>query len=477
MKISPIKQNIVITKSQPVKEIKSSEVKTNEAVQEKKHNYWNYLAPLGVILAVGIGIKYYRGKNVKPTSPVNPPKPMQNSNPSNEINNYVTELAKSLGKYLNKDIDAKSLKSVISGEDLLKELEKLEKQNFVASKENIERGIFCADLHSHSLYSDGLASVSDILNQVAEYADKLNKKNGKKFLFALTDHDTCEGVKEALKIISEQPEKFENVKFVTGSELSYLIKSDKTSNPFETSEILVYGFNPFDEKINKYFKNLYLKRENMVKEYISEVSKMFEYADFSLEEFHKIYGKNYIMNYQWKVHNYAQTKNAVAGLAISQNKDKTLMYEEIMTKADRWNKTLYDLRKAGLVPESYGEDSRIMDMCRNKYSPRLENGFINFNCESNFDEIIKIFGNDKNTFGAFAHPYYVTERNSQAENLLNELVSKSNGFIKATESHHQAYRLSVNSDEITNFNDKLVKTNNLIELGGRDNHEKDWISR
>ena len=116
-------------------------------------------------------------------------------------------------------------------------------------------------MHSHSLHSDGLANVDKILNQVVSYADDLNAKTGKKFIFSLTDHDSCEGVKEALKIISENPEKFENVKFVTGAELSFLIKADKTANPFETSEMLVYGFNPFDEKVQNYFQNLYSERK------------------------------------------------------------------------------------------------------------------------------------------------------------------------------------------------------------------------
>ena len=182
-----------------------------------------------------------------------------------------------------------------------------------------------------------------------------------------------------------------------------------------------------------------------------------------------------MMNCQWKVHNYAQTKNAVSGLAISQNKDKALMYEEIMSRTKRWKKTLHDLRKAGLVPESYGEDSRIMDLCKQKYSPKWNNGLIDYNCEVNFADIIKTFGEDKNVFGAFAHPFYVTERNSNASGILDELVKKSRGFVKATESHHQAYRSYFDSKEIETFNQRLVATNKLQELGGRDNHENVWL--
>ena len=59
------------------------------------------------------------------------------------------------------------------------------------------KGIFKADLHSHSTFSNGEATVETILDQVVAYADKLNEKTGDKFLFALTDYDTAEGAKKA----------------------------------------------------------------------------------------------------------------------------------------------------------------------------------------------------------------------------------------------------------------------------------------
>jgi hypothetical protein len=50
-----------------------------------------------------------------------------------------------------------------------------------------------ADLHIHSMYRyDGTASISAILKYIADYAD-LN-------LIAITDHDSMEGVPEALDL-------------------------------------------------------------------------------------------------------------------------------------------------------------------------------------------------------------------------------------------------------------------------------------
>lgn len=466
MRILPIQNKILNPKSKSFKEQAQPTVQSHEKSNNNISKVVKYGIPIGLLLMGGIGIKLYQSKKVVSAVIADSP----------EINDYIKSLAKSLSKWLNKDIDPKNLQSIISGEELLVELKALKKENFIASAENIKAGIFCADLHSHSLYSDGLADVEIILNQVSKYADELYAKNNKKFLYSLTDHDSCEGVKKALKIIAENPEKFKNVKFVTGSELSFLIESNKTTNPFETSEILVYGFNPFDEKIQNYFQNLYSKRKKMVVEFIKDLNSMFGYANFSIEEFNKTYGANYMMNYQWKVQNYGQTKNAVAGYANSLGKDINQMYQDTMSKTERWGKMLHHLKEKGLVPADYGEDTRIIDLCRKKYSPHWNNNEINYLAETNFEEIINTFGNSNDVFGAFAHPYYITERNSQAKKFINELIKKGNGFIKATESYHQAYNKNVDINKVEELNRFIVRENKILELGGRDNHEMNWLN-
>lgn len=395
-----------------------------------------------------------------------------------EITEYVKKLSESLSKYLNKKIEPEQLSSVMSGEELLKELKTMTKENYAATPENIKNGAFIADLHSHSNFSDGKGEVKDILSNVAQYADYLNKKNGKKFIFALTDHDGVEGVKEALKIISETPEKYKNVKFVTGSEISYIIKSNKTENPYETSELLVYGFNPFDNKVNDFFNNIQLKRKRLAEEYIRDLNQKFGYANFTYEEFARTYlNKNQfmMMNNQWKVQDYGQTKNAVAGLAGFQNRNKEELYSEIMKKTSGRKQRLCDLREKKLVPQNFGEDSNILQICRSKYTPHNSDNCIDFAGENNINDILPVFKDEKNAFGAFAHPYYATERTTEAEKVLSNIVKNSNGFIKATESYHQAYKPSVRLEEVEKFNNFIVSRNKLLELGGRDNHNSLWL--
>ena len=418
----------------------------------------------GLVLGLCTGAILLRGK-VKPK----------------EVKNlYLEGLATGLSEYTGKKIHSTQLSSVISGPQLIEELKGLKRENYIASKENIKNGLFRADIHSHSNYSDGEGVVEQILDQVSQYANKLKAKTGKKFIYSLTDHDNANGVKESLKIISENPKKFENVKFVTGAEMSFAIKSDKSSNKFEPIEALVYGFNPFNKKVSNFFDGISLKREEKAKEFIRDLNDMFGYADFSLNEFNQTYRSgakksSWLMNSQWKVYHYGQTKNAVSGLANERGVDKSELYSQITSQADKSKKALWNLKEKGLVPESYGEDTRIVDLCKNKYSPRETEMGIDYASENSFDDIVETFKDEQGSFLALAHPYYITERSSQTENIINNLVKSSKGLLKGTESYHQAYNPSVNLNNVEVLNNHIVRTHGLVELGGRDNHLKDFL--
>ena len=179
-------------------------------------------------------------------------------------NSYKVKLAKDLSKELGEKITTKSLKSVLSKSEFLKELSKLSEQNYIASENNIKKGIFRADLHSHSNHSDGQITVEALLNQAAEYGNKLKKINGKEFLFALTDHDGIDGVKEALKIIAKNPDKYKNIKFVPAAEVSFVLPCQENSiryKKFKTEvqmpEVLIYGINPFSKTTTEFFNKIY----------------------------------------------------------------------------------------------------------------------------------------------------------------------------------------------------------------------------
>ncbi len=125
---------------------------------------------------------------------------------------------------------------------------------------NVQSGKYGANLHIHSVHSDGHLTISEILDQAVEYADKRVEKNGAKepFYVAITDHNTLEGSKEALDLIYKNPQKYKNIKVVLGVEISAKtpeIKGFQFKKP-RTTHILAMCVDPHEEVFGNYIKSL-----------------------------------------------------------------------------------------------------------------------------------------------------------------------------------------------------------------------------
>lgn len=81
----------------------------------------------------------------------------------------------------------------------------------------------CVDLHTHSIYSDGTATPTELIRMAAA-----NKLKG----FALTDHDTTEGVRETIRLGLEL-----DVQVISGLEISAMHHG-------YSLHILGYGIDP-----------------------------------------------------------------------------------------------------------------------------------------------------------------------------------------------------------------------------------------
>lgn len=113
-------------------------------------------------------------------------------------------------------------------------------------------GSFRVNLHNHSNCSDGDATPAEFLKTCVAYANKVAKKFGHEenippFTASLTDHDRYYGCTYIIREISQNPDKYQNFKFVVGSEF-YFDSKDKFMEKFEA---LGLGFNPFDSKLNE----------------------------------------------------------------------------------------------------------------------------------------------------------------------------------------------------------------------------------
>lgn len=399
-----------------------------------------------------------------------------------KITDYIIGLAAGVEELTGKKVKPESLSSVMDKKEFLSTIKELKPENYVASKENIEKGIFQADLHSHSQCSDGKATVEDILDEVASYADKLHEKTGKPFIFALTDHDSINGCKKALTIISKNPEKFENVRFIPATEASYLIKSDK-GNPLETTELLIYGINPFSKNVSGTFSALTTNRKLSRNKYIKELSKTFPDTEFSKPEFNDVFlGESHshhpIMNSYWETYHYGQIKKVLSDTAKAKGENPEEYFAQTMAKApDKLN--LYEFKQKGLVEGWINENPEIAKI-NDKFKPYIdENGEIVKRTENTLDNLASMLEEEKESTVGFAHPYYLTQRTSDIQGVVKEAKEKlgADKFVFA-ETYHQAYSPDItqhHAEELQKIND-IMNAEAPLKLGGRDNHETKWLN-
>ena len=114
---------------------------------------------------------------------------------------------------------------------------------------------FRANFHLHTTASDGRLTPKEFLEQCVNHANKIFKSgkandNMPAFSAAITDHDRVKSVREAIALISQEPEKYKNFKFVAGCE--FLLHGYKEPHP--AFEAVGLGFNPFDKNLETMMK-------------------------------------------------------------------------------------------------------------------------------------------------------------------------------------------------------------------------------
>ena len=396
-----------------------------------------------------------------------------------------------LSEYMQTKLSPDALKSVMTKKEFLSEISTLKPENYVASQENIEKGIFCADLHSHTNYSDGKGTVAEILNGVANYADKLYAKAKRKFIFAITDHNGVEGVKQALVLIAKEPDKYKNVRFVTGAEMGFVMKCQQGSakhnryhNPTECSEVLAYCFNPFSKNVNEYFKNLHAKKDNAFLGVAKEVQGIYKDVSLSKSEAEAFSdGKNLssLLNTHWTIFNYAQLKHRA--VELSKEQKKPVEHFVNMIKDNKLeNPHLFDeyLKAQHIETKTQKIDKNIEQICQ-KYFPKVENEQIISPTENTFEELVQMFKAEDGTVMGFAHPAFFVENMTQenASRVIGEFIDKSGGMLCLSEKYHQAYDKAFKCNEMTqdfvNYSNDVIDNFHLLSIGGRDNHTSSFL--
>ncbi len=91
--------------------------------------------------------------------------------------------------------------------------------------ENVKNATVRANMHIHTRASDGFFSTQELLDMAAEYANKAVQNPGSRktpFVIGITDHDTADSAKEAIQIISKNPEKYKNLRVILELNLPHM---------------------------------------------------------------------------------------------------------------------------------------------------------------------------------------------------------------------------------------------------------------
>lgn len=124
-------------------------------------------------------------------------------------------------------------------------------QIYVPSEKNIRKGIYRANLHTHTNNSDGNPTVEERLEEAQEYAAK-RIKDGYMYI-AITDHNTVLGAQEVIKALQKNAGKYKNIKVVAGLEIYTRFHNSALSEKPTDIHVLLWCINPYDEYLNQAF--------------------------------------------------------------------------------------------------------------------------------------------------------------------------------------------------------------------------------
>jgi predicted metal-dependent phosphoesterase TrpH len=388
----------------------------------------------GGILAIGIAaFAILKGRNSKKVN-----SPIENNSTNTTIKNYKESLVSGLKNKFNISVKQENLNSIMGADELKTVLKDYTPDDFAIGNhnskdpkeffKNVAEGNFRVSLHGHSEFSDGIMTPQSFIDMAAQYADKVAKKLPKSdtrpaFIIALTDHDNFEGCQEIVKIIAQNPEKYKNLKFVPGAELS--VKHN--SNHFDLTAL---GVNPFDENLNKYTQSIKDKRTESAKEFITQSNKITG-QNLSFEEIEKD-------NYK--------------GKKTLQNKSGVVFIRNIMKVVIDKSPTQYSKNiKAIFNKQNYS----------NKDIPDIN---------LTIDTVKKAGGALSLTHPAKSFPNCNLD---WYKGFLTELKNKGVSGIEAnhqyTFEHHQQIG---NIDEINKISREFAKDNDMFISGGTDNHRQ-----
>lgn len=168
---------------------------------------------------------------------------------------YKKEILKDSG---NPRYKLENLRPLVGENELVQFIKQNDKnpQIYTPSESNLKKGIYRANLHTHTTNSDGYATVEERLDEAQEYA-KTHIKNGYMYV-AITDHNTVLGAKELIDVLQRNPKKYNNIKVIAGMEVYTKYRTKMSDTPVDI-HVLLWCINPYDKYLNRAFYKADLK--------------------------------------------------------------------------------------------------------------------------------------------------------------------------------------------------------------------------
>ena len=218
------------------------------------------------------------------TSSIQKPVEVQEEEDSN-VSEYTKKLARDLSEFMDEPVKASSLSCVLTPTQIKEILPTLKEENFDCTGK-AKDSHYSIDLDYESNFSKGPKCIAQIMSEVVEYADAYSEAhNGEKFTFALTDRENLAGVRQALSMIARDPEKYKNLQFIPAVKLSFSHEAPTSPLGYENSAIIVYGINPFSQRLSSLIDTLLANRQQMLLDFIGEIADRYPQFSYDIAEF------------------------------------------------------------------------------------------------------------------------------------------------------------------------------------------------
>ncbi len=376
------------------------------------------------------------------------------------LSNYVKSIAHEMSKCNSININPYSLSCLISKSEFLRTVSKFSPKNYLHDVQNIKNFGFNADLFLKTDVSNSI-SIKNFLEQISQYSKNLYKRTGNNFLFSIVNKDSVSSIKEALMIVSKNPNKFKHTRFIPAVELSFVHPSIEDGKCINSS-ITAYGINPY--KLDKYFEKLQGKRSLALEKMLNDVNQKFSFIKLNKTEFLRYYNENrtFLSTDLYSLFDsYANAKLALFTQAKRLKEDFSSYYEKIMISDEYKNKNIRYLKNKNVLDKDIDETLVISDV-RKKYEPHLVNNKIVSNSESSFEDIIELLKDDNDVVCAITNPYTKSQSLLFLKDILKISEEKTNSLIQLSQKY------IANSDKFdtnrVNETDNILRS--LINIGG-----------